>query len=112
MPIYEFRCRDCRKITSVFRRTVIAEVEAVCESCGSANTARVISAASYHRSAADVIAGLPPPGEERLEDYKDPRVIGRWVEKKFDDYGMELPQSAREMIDAAREGIMPEPISD
>src|SRR5688572_24195746 len=100
MPIYEFRCGDCRKLTSIFRRSVTAEIHAVCESCGGSNMRRVISAAAYHRSAADVVAGLPPPGEERLEDYKDPRVIGRWVEKKFDDYGMELPQSAREMIDA------------
>jgi putative FmdB family regulatory protein len=112
MPIYEFRCQECRKLTSVFRRTVTGDVETACEHCGSANTRRVISAASYHRSTADVVAGLPPPGEERLEDYKDPRVIGRWVEKKFDEYGMELPQSAREMIDAAREGVMPEPIGD
>lgn len=112
MPIYEFRCRDCRKLTSVFRRSVSAEIDADCDSCGSTNMSRVVSAAAYHRSAADIVAGLPPPGEERLEDYKDPRVIGRWVEKKFDDYGMELPQSARDMIDAAREGVMPEPISD
>lgn len=112
MPIYELRCRECRKVTSVFKRNVTSDVQAPCEHCGSANTARMMSAASYHRSAADVVAGLPPPGEERLEDYKDPRVIGRWVEKKFDDFGMELPQSAREMIDAAREGVMPEPISD
>ena len=138
MPIYEYRCRACRRLTSVFTRTSVlrqaqdeweeaqdereegrdAREEAqddrvvVCEHCGSNNTARAVSSFAYHRSAADVIAGLPPPGEERLEDYKDPRVIGRWVEKKFDEYGMALPESTRQMIDAAREGVMPEPLND
>ncbi len=112
MPIYEYRCRDCNKLTSVFTRVADAKKAAPCEHCGSANTARAISGFAYHRSTADVLAGLPPPGEERMEDYKDPRAIGRWVEKKFDEYGMELPASTRQMIDAAREGIMPEPIGD
>ena len=43
------------------------------------------------------------------DDYRDPRQIGSWVEKRFDEYGMELPEGAREMIDAAREGDFPDP---
>lgn len=112
MPIYEYRCRACGKLTSVFTRAQNTEKRVTCEHCGSGETSRAISSFAYHRSAADVVANLPPPGEERLEDYKDPRVIGRWVEKKFDEYGMDLPQSTREMIDAAREGVMPDPIND
>ena len=112
MPIYEYRCKACRKLTSVFTRSQNVDKEVACEHCGSTDTARALSSFAYHRSTADVMANLPPPGEERLEDYKDPRTIGRWVEKKFDDYGMDLPDSTRQMIDAAREGIMPDPIND
>ena len=43
---------------------------------------------------------------------QDPRQIGRWVEKRFEDYGMDVPDDTREMIDAAREGQFPDPISD
>ena len=46
------------------------------------------------------------------EEYRDPRQIGRWVEKKFDDYGMDLPEEARTMIDAARVGELPDPVKD
>ena len=49
---------------------------------------------------------------QRLEDYKDPRQIGRWTERKFQEYGMELPEQAREMIDAAREGELPAPVDE
>jgi hypothetical protein len=34
------------------------------------------------------------------------------VERKFQEYGMEVPEQAREMIDAAREGELPEPLKD
>jgi hypothetical protein len=49
---------------------------------------------------------------KRLEDYKDPRQIGRWVERKFSEGGLELPDETRKMIDAAREGELPEPLKD
>ena len=48
----------------------------------------------------------------RREDYKDPGQIGPWAERKFDEYGMEMPEKAREMIDAAREGDLPSPVDE
>ena len=49
---------------------------------------------------------------KRLEDYKDPRQIGRWAERKFREQGMDVPEETRKMIDAAREGEVPEPLDD
>ena len=56
--------------------------------------------------------GDPAEGGGGPDAYRDPRQIGSWVEKKFDEYGMDLPDGAREMIDAAREGEFPEPVKD
>jgi hypothetical protein len=47
-----------------------------------------------------------------MDDYSDPRQIGRWVEDKFDEYGMDIPEPAREMIDAARDGELPDAVKD
>lgn len=44
--------------------------------------------------------------------YRDPRNIGRWVEKRFKDMGMELPGEIHQKIQAAREGELPEPLKD
>jgi len=44
--------------------------------------------------------------------YKDPRNIGRWAEKKFEEMGMDMPESTQQMIQAAREGEPPEPVKD
>ena len=111
MPIYEYTCADCGRLTSVFLKTMSAEVEAACHHCGSRKLARALSRFAYHRTEQQVLEqyGAEP---NRLEDYKDPRQIGRWVERKFGEYGMELPGKAREMIDAAREGELPPPVDE
>jgi len=110
MPIYEYKCRSCSRLTSVFVRSSADETPPPCQHCGG-KTARALSRFAYHKSEQRVLEeyGDSPRG---VEDYKDPRQIGRWVEKKFDEYGMEVPEQAREMIDAAREGEFPDPVKD
>ena len=39
--------------------------------------------------------------------YKDPRNVGRRAEETFREYGAEMLESARDRIDAAREGELP-----
>ena len=111
MPIYEFKCGDCGRLNSVFTRSISAPVDAECKHCGSGKLERSVSRFAYHRSEAAVLAdyGAEP---KRLEDYKDPRQIGRWTERKFKEYGVEMPREAREMIDAARDGEFPDPVRD
>ena len=111
MPIYEFKCGACGRLSSVFTRSVSAPVNSKCKHCGSPKLDRVLSRFAHHKSEGDILRdyGAEP---KRLEDYKDARQIGRWAERKFDEFGIDMPQEAREMIDAAREGEFPEPVKD
>ena len=111
MPIYEFTCDECGHLTSVFTKSMSAETKAVCKHCGGTKLSRALSRFAYHQSEQQVLDnyGAEP---QSLEDYKDPRQIGRWAERKFDEYGMELPDKARKMIDAAREGEFPSPVDE
>jgi putative FmdB family regulatory protein len=110
MPIYEYTCASCRRLTSAFVRDASKESPPACQHCGG-KTSRALSRFAYHKSASRVLDehGASP---RSMDDYKDPRQIGRWVEKKFDEYGMDIPQPAREMIDAAREGELPDAVKD
>jgi len=111
MPIYEFTCQDCGRLTSTFTRSMDAQVKATCQHCGGKKLTRALSRFAHHKSEGRVLEeyGAEP---RRPEDYKDPRQIGRWAERKFEEYGMELPDQAREMIDAAREGEFPSPVDE
>lgn len=111
MPIYEYSCADCGRLTSVFLKSMDADARPVCQHCGGAKLSRALSRFAYHKSEQQVLErhGAEP---QRLEDYKDPRQIGRWVERKFKEYDMEVPTQARDMIDAAREGEFPKPADE
>lgn len=115
MPIYEYRCADCGKITNYFTRKIdTGGLSVACEHCGSASTSRMVSKFARTYTRADILEkyGDPSDGRTGPDDFRDPRQIGSWVEKRFEEYGVELPKGAREMIDAAREGVMPDPVKD
>ena len=109
MPIYELRCAACGRITSIFTRSVNSPFEARCTHCGGEDVSRVPPRIARYRAPAS------DGGSERSADggdSDDPRQIGRWVERRFDEMGLDLPQEARTMIDAAREGEFPDPVKD
>ena len=114
MPIYEFRCAECSRITNYFTRKIDTVSTVNCEHCGSAKTSRMMSKFGRTYSRADIIEKYGDPADMGggPDAYRDPRQIGSWVEKRFDEYGMDLPEGAREMIDAAREGDFPDPVKD
>ncbi len=112
MPIYEFRCDDCERITNYFSRKPDPKATAACEHCGSESTHRLVSSFARTYSREDVLERYGDPATDDKADIKDPRQIGSWVEKRFDEYGVEMPESAREMIDAAREGDLPDPVKN
>ncbi|MBM3149242.1 MAG: hypothetical protein FJ022_02225 [Chloroflexi bacterium] len=113
MPIYEFYCPSCRKKSSVFTRAVVPSLAPRCTACGSGDLVRLVSSFAYHKSIQTIHEESGEPTLHPSPDYyKDPRNIGRWVEKRFTDMGMELPGEIQQKIQAAREGEMPEPLKD
>lgn len=113
MPIYEFKCGDCNKVTNFFTRKIDLDVTPNCENCGSANLTRLVSSFGRAYTRADILDMYGDASNASDPDaIRDPRQIGTWVEKRFDEYGVDLPDSAREMIDAARDGEMPGPVKD
>lgn len=112
MPIYEYFCLACQKKSSFLLRSGSASFQPKCNYCGCTNLTRIISTFAYHRSPGGAQRQDDKPGYIDRDYYKDPRNIGRWVEKKFQDMGMELPSQLKQKIEAARKGVLPEPLKD
>jgi putative FmdB family regulatory protein len=113
MPIYEYKCTKCNIRFSTLVRSWTETTSAVCPQCGSDETKRIISSFAYHKSTQTI---HEESGEPSLHSganfYKDPRNIGRWTEKKFQDIGMEVPREIKEEINAAREGKLPDDLTE
>lgn len=109
MPIYEYRCQQCRAVTAFFVRSIGAPVQAVCDRCGSARMERRMSGFAVGKTTAGVQEASPMGGDSR-EYYRDPRNIGRYVEESFARHGVAMPDTVRESIDAARSGAAPKGI--
>jgi len=112
MPIYEFRCNSCQQKTSLLVKSITKPLSPVCPTCGSRELTRLISNFAYHKSLNTIHEESGSPDKAGPGYYEDPRNIGRWTEKKFKEMGMEMPSKVEEMIHAAREGEMPEPVKD
>ena len=108
MPIYEYRCQACAKLSSFFLKSINSELEPVCSHCQSKDMNRRMSSFATGKTVASVHESFGPGSEHRSPGYySDPRNIGRNVEAAFSKYGMEMPRSVRDNIDAARSGETP-----
>jgi putative FmdB family regulatory protein len=113
MPIYEYLCKNCNKRVSVFQRKFDAAVGPACPLCSRPELVRVLSSFAVHKSTATVHEESGEPGPRQSPDYyKDPRNIGRHLEKKFADMNIEMPSEIQNSIKAAREGALPESLKD
>jgi putative FmdB family regulatory protein len=113
MPIYEFTCQNCHRRMSFLVRDISTPFAPKCSSCGNTNLSRVVSGFAYHKSLKTVWEESGDTTMHPGDDYyRDPRNIGRWAEKKFQDMGQETPSQIQEKIQAAREGVLPEPLKD
>lgn len=105
MPIYEFRCTACRKRTSVFLRSVSAEISTACEHCGSRKLERLFSRVAVHRSGDDVAFD-----EASLADVdeSDPRSMAKWVRKMSKEMGEPLDADMEGELERMEAGELPD----
>ena len=108
MPIYEYRCQACGTVSSFFTRFIGDRLDPVCSHCQSHDMRRRMSSFALGKSADSVHErSSAGSGSGGLDHYSDPLKIGRNVEESFARHGMEMPETVRETIDAARDGQLP-----
>ena len=81
-----------------------------CPECHDTDMTRIFSNFAMHRSLQSIYEENTDPRAPGY--YKDPRNIGRGLEKRFRDMNMEIPPEIRQSIDSAREGVLPESLKD
>ncbi len=113
MPIYEYRCADCRRrVSLLFRSFDAIDERPVCPRCGGTNLRRLISRVSVVRSEESRLDDLADPAMLDDLDENDPRSIARWMRKMSHEVGEEMPPEFDEVIDRLEAGQSPEEIEE
>jgi putative FmdB family regulatory protein len=104
VPIYEFRCKACRRRSSVFVRSATAAVAPPnCEHCGSKKTERIFSRVAVHRGLDGMEGAESGLGDV---DESDPRSVARWVRKMSQDMGEPLDADQQSELERMESGEM------
>ncbi len=111
MPIYEYRCADCRRRVSVFFRSMSNTDDPRCPNCGGANLTRLVSRVSTVKSEESRLEALGDPSSFGDVDENDPKSIARFMRKMGSQVGgEELGPEFDEMVDRLESGENPEDI--
>ncbi len=110
MPIYEYRCGDCKRRVSIFFRSFSAVGDAHCPNCDSTNLTRLVSRVAALKSEDARLESLSDPSNFGDVDENDPRSVARMMRKMGSEMGEEMGPEFNEMVDRLESGENPEDI--
>ena len=107
MPIYEYRCADCGRISSVLVRSFSATVEPRCPRCQGSNLRKLVSRFATLKSEDARLEQLSDMSQYADIDEDNPKSVARWARKMGSEMGEDLGEDFREAIDQMEAGEMP-----
>ncbi|MBI5649097.1 MAG: zinc ribbon domain-containing protein [Chloroflexi bacterium] len=112
MPIYEYRCGDCKHRVSVFFRSFADTNQSPhCPNCNGASLTRLVSRVATIKSEDARLEAMSDPSAFGDVDENDPKSMARFMRKMGDQMGGEdLGPEFGEMVDRLEAGENPEEI--
>ena len=109
MPIYEYRCEECRRKTTVLTLRVSASVDPTCDHCGGTKLRRLMSRFATPRSEDARLEGLADPSSMGDIDESDPKSMARWMRKMGKELGEDVAgDDFDQMVDEMEAGGLDE----
>jgi putative FmdB family regulatory protein len=106
MPIYEYRCNDCGKISEFLLIKTDETFIPQCKRCKSKKMSRVLSRVRVIRSEESRMENLADPSKWGGLDEKDPKSMAKWMKKMGKEMGEEMGEDVDAMVDEAMEEEM------
>ena len=100
MPIYEYRCEDCGKISEYLLLRSDEVLDPQCKRCKSKKMSRVLSRVRVVRSEESRMESLADPSRWGGLDENDPKSMARWAKKMGQELGEDVGD-IDEMVDSA-----------
>jgi putative FmdB family regulatory protein len=90
MPIYEYRCKKCRRKSEIITFRASEEVSACCKHCGSAEVERVPSRVRVRMSEETRMERFADPSRLSGIDENDPKSMAKWMKSMSREMGEDL----------------------
>ena len=103
MPIYEYRCEDCGRVSSFLVRRIRDPLQPRCKRCQSEKMTRLISRVSRVRSEESRLESLADPSKLSGLDENDPAGMARWMKRMGKELGEDMGEDIDAMVDEAME---------
>ena len=103
MPIYEYRCENCGRISSFLVRTIHETLQPRCKRCQSEKMTRLISRVARVKSEESRLESLADPSKLSGLDENDPAGMARWMKRMGKELGEDMGEDIDAMVDEAME---------
>jgi len=104
MPIFEYECARCGRVSSRVVLRVRRRERIACPGCGSAKMRRVMSRFAVVESEASRLQSFDTSGARDDSFYRDSRNIGLWAKKRAKEMGVDLGPQFESTVENARSG--------
>lgn len=101
MPIYEYRCNDCGKRSSLLVLSISHPPPPACTYCHSAKLERVLSRFAAPKSEEARLESLADPSHLGSLDEHDPKSMARFMKKMGEEMGEDLGNDVEAAMDEA-----------
>jgi len=112
VPIYEYRCRDCRKRSTLLVLSLAHSTPPSCKLCGSQSLDRLMSGFSSPKSEEARLASLSDSGDLDGLDEHDPESVSHFMKQMGDELGEDAGKEVEAMMDSAGDGDSDDGITD
>lgn len=103
MPIYEYRCQDCGKVSSFIVLSMRNPFRPKCQRCQSEKMTKLISRVARVRSEESRLESLADPSKFADLDEKDPASMARWMKRLGKELGEDMGEDFGSLVDEAME---------
>jgi putative FmdB family regulatory protein len=107
MPIYEYRCADCGRVTSVLVRSYSAIPSPACSRCHGTNLTKLVSRFAVLRSEEARLESLSDESSFAGLDEDDPKSVAKWARRMGSELGEDLGDDFREAVEQMEAGEEP-----
>src|SRR4030043_2403951 len=104
MPIYEYRCQDCGRVSSFLILNLNEPFSPICPRCGSPSLERILSRVHVRLSEESRLERLADPALWGGVDENDPKSVARMLKKMGQEMGEDFPGEGAQLVEEAMDG--------